>query len=196
MAAPIVTTRILRRFLSSGVHSRAERLLQRVHPADLGPLLADLAPDEIRTVIDLLFKNRRAVTLLKELPPEMLHQVFDALTDERLAQVFARVEIDDMVEFVDQIPEERRDAVRALLPLDVRDELRHAELYPESSAGRAMTTSYIALDDTMRSVVVPTCSIAVSVRAGAGGCEASATARTIAIPATPDATAVCVFMCP
>ena len=49
MAAPIVTTRILRRFLSSGVHSRAERVLQRVHPADLGPLLADgrwvVAPD-------------------------------------------------------------------------------------------------------------------------------------------------------
>ena len=149
MAAPIVTTRILRRFLSSGVHSRAERVLQRVHPADLGPLLADLTPDEIRTVIDLLFKNHRAVTLLKELPPEMLHQVFEALTDERLAQVFSRVEIDDMLEFVEQIPEERRDAVRGLLPLDRREELRNAELYPESSAGRAMTTSYIALDEKM-----------------------------------------------
>ena len=149
MAAPIVTTRILRRFLNSGVHTRAERVLQRVHPADLGPLLADLTPDEIRTVIDLLFKNRRAVTLLKELPPEMLHQVFDAITDERLAQLFSRVEIDDMLEFVEHVPEERREAVRALLPLDRRDELRHAELYPESSAGRAMTTMYIALDEKM-----------------------------------------------
>jgi magnesium transporter len=149
MAAPIVTTRILRRFLNSGVHTRAERLLQRVHPADLGPLLADLSPDEIRTVIDLLFKNRRAVTLLKELPPEMLPQVFEAITDERLAQVFSRVEIDDMLEFVEHVPEERREAVRALLPLDRRVELRHAELYPESSAGRAMTTLYIALDEKM-----------------------------------------------
>jgi magnesium transporter len=149
MAAPIVTTRILRRFLNSGVHTRAERVLQRVHPADLGPLLADLTPDEIRTVIDLLFKNRRAVTLLKELPPEMLPPVFEAITDERLAQLFSRVEIDDMLEFVEHVPEERRDAVRALLPLDRRDELRHAELYPESSAGRAMTTLYIALDEKM-----------------------------------------------
>ena len=59
MATPIGTTRVLRRLLTGGVYSRAERLLERIHPADLGPLLAELTPDEIRTVIDLLFKQRR-----------------------------------------------------------------------------------------------------------------------------------------
>ena len=72
MAAPIVTTRILRRLLASGVHYRAERLLGRIHPADLGPLLADLTRDEVRVVIDLLFKQRRAATLLAELPAELM----------------------------------------------------------------------------------------------------------------------------
>ena len=83
MAAPIVTTRILRRLLASGVHYRAERLLGRIHPADLGPLLADLTRDEIRVVIDLLFKQRRAATLLAELPAELMPQVFDAVSDQR-----------------------------------------------------------------------------------------------------------------
>jgi magnesium transporter len=149
MATPVVTTRILRRLLSSGANTRAERLLARIHPADLGPLLADLTREEIRTVIDLLFKHRRAATMLKELPPELLPQVFEAVTDQRLAELLNRVEIDDMLELVAGIPEERRDTVQALLPSDRRNELRHAELYPPSSAGRVMTTSFIALDQKM-----------------------------------------------
>jgi magnesium transporter len=149
MAAPIVTTRILRRLLASGVHYRAERLLGRIHPADLGPLLADLTPDEIRVVIDLLFKQRRAATLLAELPAELMPQVFDAVSDQRLADVMARLEIDDMIEVVEEIPEDRRDAVRAMLPSDRREDLRKIELSRPSSAGRVMTTSYLALDEKM-----------------------------------------------
>ena len=60
MAAPIVTARILRRLLSGGVNARAERLIARMHPADLGPLLSGLTPDETRVVIDMLFRQRRA----------------------------------------------------------------------------------------------------------------------------------------
>ena len=65
MATPIVTTRILRRLLSGGVHSRAERLLARMHPADLGPVLASLRPDEIRLIVDMLFRQRRAAARVR-----------------------------------------------------------------------------------------------------------------------------------
>ncbi len=149
MAKPIVTARILRRLLGSGVYVRAERLLARMHPADLGPLIADLSADEIRTVIDLLFRQHRAAQTLMELPPELLQSVFDAVADSRLAEMLGRLEIDDRLELVEQIPEDRRDGVIEMLPAQVRDELRKAELYPASSAGRVMTTSFIALDEKM-----------------------------------------------
>ena len=149
MARPIVTTRILRRLLKTGAHLRAEKLLERIHPADLGPILADLTPDEIRIVIDLLFKHRRAATMLIELPPELLPQIIEAISDERMADVLTRLEIDDMLEVVDAIPEERRHAVMQHLPAARREELRHAELYPPRSAGRFMTTNFAALDEKM-----------------------------------------------
>ncbi|MFP6624298.1 MAG: magnesium transporter [Myxococcota bacterium] len=149
MARPIVTARILRRLLGSGVYVRAERLLARMHPADLGPLIADLSADEIRTVIDLLFRQQRAAQTLMELPPELLQSVFDAVSDSRLAEMLGRLEIDDRLELVERIPEDRRDGVIEMLPAQVRDELRKAELYPASSAGRVMTTSFIALDEKM-----------------------------------------------
>ena len=149
MATTQVTIRVLRRLLASGVTTRAERLLARMPPADVAPLFSGMTPDEIRTVIELLFRRRRAARTLKELPPEMLPQVFEALTDQRLADVLARLEIDDLIEVVEWIPEDRRGEVVNRLPVPTRAELDRAGLYPESSAGRAMTTSFIALDEKM-----------------------------------------------
>jgi magnesium transporter len=151
MATPqVTTTRILRRLLASGVHDRAERLLARIHPADLGPLLADLAPDEIRLAIDLLFRQHRAASTLRQLPPELLPQIFEAVGDARLAEVLGRLEgLDDLFELLEWLPEERRPEVRRLLPESRQQELRHIEMYPESSAGRVMTTRFVALHEEM-----------------------------------------------
>jgi len=149
MATPQVTTRILRRLLASGVYTRAERLLARMPPADIAPLLSGLTTEEVRTVIELLFRQRRAARVLKELPPEMLPEIFEAVTDERLAGVLNRLELDDLLELVEWIPEERRQAVLSRLPDPLRSELEKAELYPESSAGRVMMTSFVALDEKM-----------------------------------------------
>jgi magnesium transporter len=149
MANPETTTRILRRLLASGLTTRAERLIARVHSADLGPLLANLTQDEIRTVVDLLFQQRRAASTISELPPDIFRQVVEPVSDDRLADVLARLELDDIVHLVSELPEERRAAVVALLPDERRADLRKAELYPEHSAGRVMTTDFVALDAKM-----------------------------------------------
>jgi Mg/Co/Ni transporter MgtE len=119
MATPELTTRILRRLLASGLSTRAERLIARVHAADLGPLLANLTQDEIATVVDLLFQQRRAASTISELPPDIFRQVVDAVSDDRLAEVLGRLEVDDIVHLVDELPEERRPEVVALLPAPI-----------------------------------------------------------------------------
>ena len=149
MATPRVTSRILRRLLASGVTGRAERLLARMAPSDVALLLPELTSDEIRAVIESLFRQRRAALALRELPNEMLPQVFDALADQRLAAVIGRLEIDDLLEFVEWIPEDRRLGVVDRLPEEKREQLRKAEFYPEDSAGRVMTTTFVALDKKM-----------------------------------------------
>jgi magnesium transporter len=149
MANPELTTRILRRLLTSGMTARAGRIVARVHPADLGPMLAVLTPDEIRTVTDLLFEQRRAASTFSELPPDIFRQVADALDSERLAAVLARLEIDDMLALVEELPEERHDEIVCLLPAERRRDLEAMELYPESSAGRVMNTDFVALDAKM-----------------------------------------------
>jgi magnesium transporter len=118
-------------------------------PADIAPLFSGLTHEEVATVVDLLFRQRRAARVLRELPQEMLPEIFDAMSDERLAGVLNRLEIDDLLEMVERIPEERRGAVVGRLPESVRSELEKADLYPESSAGRVMQTSFASLDEKM-----------------------------------------------
>jgi magnesium transporter len=149
MATSGVTTRILRRLLASSATTRAERLLAKMPPPDVAPLLSGLTPDEMRTVIELLFRQRRAARVLRELPHEMLPQAFEALTDQRLAEALGRLEIDDLLELMEFVPEERQPEIVSRLPESKRAELGRAELYPESSAGRVMTTSFVALDEKM-----------------------------------------------
>jgi magnesium transporter len=149
MANPQETTRILRRLLAGGMTARAQRLLGRMRPADRGPVLSGLTHPEIRTVLDLLFQQHRAASTLKELPPELLPQIFEALGDERLAQIIARLELDDMVELFEWLDEERREPVLALLPNDRRAELQKAELYPADSAGRVMIPRFLAVHEEM-----------------------------------------------
>jgi magnesium transporter len=149
MANPEVNARILRRLLASGAAGRAERLLARMQPADIAPLLAGLTPNEVRTAIELLFRQRRAASVVRELPPELLPAVTDALADQRLADVIGRLEVDDMLELVAGIPEERRAEVLAHLPPAKREEIEKAERYPPSSAGRVMTTRFVALGENL-----------------------------------------------
>ncbi len=149
MATPAFTARTLRRLLASGVTARAERLLAKMPPADVAPLLSDLTRDEVRTVLELLFRQRRAALVMRELPPEILPQIFDSLSDQRLADVIARLEVDDLLELVEWIPEERREEVLSHLPEHRREELVKHELYPEDSAGRVMTPNFVALDAKM-----------------------------------------------
>ena len=155
MADAQETARILRRLLASGMTGRAERLLGRMRPADRGPVLSSLTPPEIRTVVDLLFEKRRAASTLRELPPELLPEIFDALGDQRLAQILARLEVDDLVDLVEWLPDDRREPVLDELPTRHRAELEKAELYPADSAGRAMVTSFVALgeDDSAQDAI-------------------------------------------
>ncbi len=148
MPSPDVTARILRRLLASGVTGRAERLLLRLRPAELAPLLADLTPAEIRSAMELLLRHRMAAKTIRELPLELVPKVMDALTDEHVAGVLSRLEIDDLIELIEAVPDDRREGVVALLTNAKRAELEQAEKYPPGSAGRVMTTDFVALRET------------------------------------------------
>ncbi len=149
MVEPDITADFLERLLGDEDDVQAEQRLADLHPSSLGPLLGDLSSDQIRRLIDLLFARRRAAPLLANLPPELMPKILEAVPDSRLAEILARLEIDDMLLLVEHLASDRRETVQQELPAPLRRELMHAELYPPDSAGRAMVTHFIALRQDM-----------------------------------------------
>lgn len=144
---PHESTRILRKLWALQQNARAERMLLRMRPADRGPLLAELSPPELRRAVDLLFARRLAAQSLREMPPELLPGIFDALGHARVAKIFARLAPDDLVELAGRLSAHQREAVLQLLPAEQRQALLRAERHPPESAGRAMVTKFLALPE-------------------------------------------------
>ncbi len=167
MASHPETTRILHKLLADGLNERAGRLLSRMRPADRGPVIAGLSPVEIRLVMELLDRGQQAAGTLRELPHELLPLIFEVLPGAQLAQIFARLEIDDLVELFPSLDEAKQEEVRALLPETRQRQLAQAERYPPDSAGRAMVTELFFLrEDTTAQQAID------RIREGQGGDDA------------------------
>ncbi|MEW6777533.1 MAG: magnesium transporter [Bdellovibrionota bacterium] len=139
---------ILRRMIRTGAHGRAQKLIERVHSADIAELFPNLSPGEQRTLIDLLYNTARAGKTLRELPEEILPEVLALIDDAKLAAIVARVEPDDGAYFIEGLPEDRRPSVLTLLDTKKRHEVERVLGSPEESAGSFMTTRIATvLDD-------------------------------------------------
>src|SRR5437773_1831475 len=88
---------ILRRLLRTGARPRAEKLVARMHAADIADVLGRVPVAARRPLVDILGARGKLVEVLRELPEERLTDVLALLDDARLADVLARSAPDDAV---------------------------------------------------------------------------------------------------
>lgn len=145
MKSPGLNHEMVRELLRTATPDRILRIIGKSHPADIALLFKGLEPAEVRVLFDVLFSARRAAKTLKELPPDLLPDIFALIDDEKVARVIARADPDDAVTFTDSLPEERRERVLTLVDPDSRARVRQLIGHPEGTVGRIMTTDYLAL---------------------------------------------------
>lgn len=145
MKSPGLDHETVRELIRTAVPDRVLRVIGKTHPADIALLFKDLDETEVRRLFDILFSVRRAAKTLKELPPDLLPIILALIEDDKVAHVIARADPDDAVTFIDSLPEERKEKVLALVDPERRESVRQLTSYPEGTAGRIMTTDYLAL---------------------------------------------------
>lgn len=149
MSRPVIHSDILLKLIRSGSLQRAEKVLDRMHPADIAPLFSELRPAEARRLLDLLFSQKRAGKTLSELPEELVPQFLELVDDERLAQVLTRVPPDDGIMFLEALAETRRQQVLSLMGEGrSRQDLERLLRYPPGTAGNVMTPHFLAIPAT------------------------------------------------
>jgi magnesium transporter len=119
-------------------------LVGELHEADLGDVLQALEPDEREQLVRLMGNDFDWVALT-EVDDSVRSEILESIPNEQIAEVVRELDSDDAVEIIGDLDKEDREEVLAELPLAERIALERRLDYPEDSAGRRMTTHFIAV---------------------------------------------------
>ena len=120
------------------------QLVGDLHESDLGDVIQALEPEERERLIRLLGDDFDWIALT-EVSDTVRSAILESIPNEQIAEVVRALDSDDALEIISDLDEEDREAVLAGLPFAERIALERSLDYPEDSAGRRMTTKFIAV---------------------------------------------------
>ena len=139
----------VRKLVSRGAFANAHRILEKLHPADVAQVLADLPEAYRLKTFRVVFQRdlNLAAAALGELGVERAARLVPRLEPAEISQLLQELDPDDAAEFLSELPEELREQVlrgmRTREASDVEDLLQ----YPEETAGRIMSPKVFSLPE-------------------------------------------------
>ncbi len=135
----------VRRFLRKGAHTHLARLLEKLHPADVAYVLKNLSKEERKQ-------------LIKSIPPEKMADVLPKLDSLTFTEVVENFKVEELVTFISYMPSDQAVLFIDALPKDLKEKLIpileeksphvwRLLQYREETAGRIMTTDFLALHE-------------------------------------------------
>jgi magnesium transporter len=135
---------LLREALEGGTLRQVRSLVRSLHPAETADLLASLPPPERAIVWDLVDDADDGEVLL-ELNDEVRAGIIDGMEAAELVAATEGMDLDDLADFVADLPEAvTRQVIRSLSDQD-KDRLQAVLAYPEDSAGGLMNPDTISV---------------------------------------------------
>jgi magnesium transporter len=134
----------LRAAIDEGAVRSAERMLAKLHPAEIAQLLESL-PQKRREIVWELTDPEMDGDVLVELSDEVRAQLIREMEPEELAAAAEDLEIDDLADLIADLPEA---VTRQLLRnMDQQDRERLSQVleWPEDSAGGLMSTDTVSV---------------------------------------------------
>lgn len=128
--------------------------LEGVLPGDYAEAFQRMETEEALAVLKLLDAETAGYVLV-ELPTEIARKLIDELPDEAVAHYLDILPMDDAVELREELEPDRFDALLEVIPREDAQELRRLLSYPDGTAGRLMTESFVLVgpESTMLDVL-------------------------------------------
>ena len=139
----------VKKLLRRGATAPLLNMLQKVRAADLAEAFVALSEDERAAAFRLLAEGAtgQAAALLGAMHPAHRADLLRELAPEEIARVVQRLEADDVAEILADRPEADRERILSLLHREASEEIQDLLEYDEDTAGRIMTTRFLALPD-------------------------------------------------
>lgn len=128
--------------INAGDEARLGRLLDELHPADIADLMEQVG-DKTRALLLRFWGREIGGDVLTELDEGVRQEVIEALSDEVLSEAVLDLDSDDVVDLVENLEDDRKEAVLDALPPRERMAVEQALTWPEYSAGRLMQREVI-----------------------------------------------------
>ncbi len=119
-------------------------LVDDLHESDLGDVLQALPGENRATLIGLLGDDFDW-NALTEVDETVRSEILDVIPNVEISDAVRELDSDDAVEILEDLDDADRDEILAAMPLAERIALERSLDYPEDSAGRRMTTNFIAV---------------------------------------------------
>ncbi|RLA80565.1 MAG: magnesium transporter [Deltaproteobacteria bacterium] len=142
-----VTLETLRKLIRRGAEANVERILEKLHPADIAHLFTYLNEGERRYLVNLLRDPARAAEVFRELDPSMAVELLEELPPERVIEVLEEMPADDAAELIERLPSEMAEEVMTGLEREEAEDLEELLSYPEETAGRIMNPNCFSLHE-------------------------------------------------
>jgi len=126
-----------------------QKVISRLHPADLASILDELPPEHVVDVFYAINETEMAAEVFTQLSVSLRTQVMTESPVEKLAGVLQHLAPDDLADLVGDLPEEQRAQLMALLDRESKDEVESLLKYDPNSAGGIMTTDFFSLPHTL-----------------------------------------------
>jgi magnesium transporter len=122
-------------------------LLDEIHAEDLADIVSELDPDEAAELLARI-PAEDAVSIFERLDDHEQEELVEQMPAESVAEIASEMAADDRADLFSVLPEAVGEQVfEALRKVDpvAAQEVRDIEKWPETSAGRLMTTDFVAV---------------------------------------------------
>lgn len=120
------------------------RLLEKMHPADLADIVEELSPEDREALISAINREVAAETL-SEVDPNVQVSIFESLEAEKAAEILEEMAPHEVADVLGDLPEATSEQILHEMEPEDQQELEELLEFRDDRAGGLMNTEFIAL---------------------------------------------------
>ncbi len=125
------------------------KLIYKTHPAVMSDVFRHLTRTERIEIFRYIRRMKGLKQFLQELDDVIIEELFTHLKPGDIAKIFKNLPAEDIVDILELIPESLWGQVQSLLDREDREEVKEIQQYPDESAGRIMSTRFVAFNENL-----------------------------------------------
>ncbi len=124
----------------------SNKILERMHPADLADIVEDLSPDDREAIFETI-DSEVAADALSEMEPEIQASILESLETEKAADIVEEMSAHEAADVLAELEEQTSEDILEEMEHEPKTEVEELLEFHEDSAGGMMNTEYVALPE-------------------------------------------------